>query len=89
MFPTKPVPWFFLINSVLIAYELCQLSIDNFPILFQISELQKDHVASAGAAIERLFKNPDGETAELICEVRQSYKSKCISYSRFILKYVI
>ena len=28
------------------------------------------------------------ETAELICEVRQSYESRCISYSRFILKYV-
>ena len=67
-FPAKPVPWFFLINSVLIACALHRSSIDNFPILFQISELQKDCVASAGVAIEKLFKNPDVETAELILE---------------------
>ena len=87
-FPPNPFPGSFSLNSVLIACVLHRLSIDNFPILFQISELQKDHVASAGVAIEKLFKNPDVETAELICEVRQSYESKCISYSRFILEYV-
>ena len=45
---------------------MCASSIINlqFPILFQISELQKDYVASAGAAIEKLFKNPDVETAD-------------------------
>ena len=66
---------------------MCASSIVNwsFPNLFQITELQKDHVASAGVAIEKLFKNPDVETAELICEVRQSYERKCISYSRFVL----
>ena len=64
------------------------ISNSSFTNLFQITKLQKDHIASTGVAIEKLFKNPDVETAELICEVRQSYESKCISYSRFILKYV-
>ena len=69
---------------------MCTLSIGNssFPNLFQITELQKNHIASAGVAIEKLFNNPDVETVELICEARQSYKSKWTSYSRFILKYV-
>ena len=57
---------------------MCVLSIGNssFPNLFQITKLQKDHVASAGVAIEKLFNNPDVETAELIREARQSYESK-------------
>ena len=69
---------------------MCALSIGNssFPNLFEITKLQKDHIASAGVAIEKLFNNPDVETVELICEARQSYESKCTSYSRFILKYV-
>ena len=60
----------------------------SFPNSFQITKLQKDHIASAGVAIGKLFKNPDVETVELIHEVRQSYKSKWTSYSRFILEYV-
>ena len=69
---------------------MCTLLIINssFPNLFQIAKLQKDHIAFAGVAIEKLFNNPDVETVELICEVRQSYESKCTSYSRFILEYI-
>ena len=52
------------------------ISNSSFTNLFQITKLQKDHIASAGVAIEKLLNNPDVETAELIHEVRQSYESK-------------
>ena len=52
------------------------ISISSFPNLFQITKLQKDHVASAGVAIEKLSSNLDVEMAELICEAKQIYESK-------------
>ena len=51
MFPTKPVPLFFLINCVLIACALHQSAIHSFPNLFQITELEKDCIASAGVVL--------------------------------------
>ena len=38
-FPTKPVPWFFLFNSMLIV--LHRSSIDNFPINFRSPNCRK------------------------------------------------
>ena len=35
----------------------------SFPNLFQITKLQKDFIASAGVAIEKLVNNPDVETS--------------------------
>ena len=40
--------------------------------------LQKDRVAASVAAIEKLFANPDTETAELIKQAREDYDSEYI-----------
>ena len=63
------------------------ISNSSFSNLFQITKLQKDCIASAAVAIDKLFNNPDVETVKLIHEVRQSYESKCTSYSRFVLSF--
>ena len=41
--------------------------------------LQKDKVAASTAAIEKIFANPDAETAELIKQAREEYDSKPFS----------
>ena len=53
--------------------------------------LQKDRVAASTAAIEKLFANPDAETAELIKQAWEDYDSEYIFVLIiffFILKYV-
>ena len=45
----------------------------------QIGTLQKDRVAASTAAIEKLFANPDAETAELIKQAWEDYDSEYIS----------
>ena len=39
-------------------------------------ELQKDRVAASTVAIEKIFVNPDKETAELIRQAKEEYDSK-------------
>ena len=41
--------------------------------------LQKDKVAASTAAIEKIFANPDAETAELIKQAQEEYDSKLFS----------
>ena len=44
----------------------------------QIGTLQKDRVAASMVAIEKLFANPDAETAELIKQAQEDYDSEYI-----------
>ena len=78
--PLFPVPGPFSFTPMLLNVH----SVDQqlLILLIQVSELQKDRVAYAEVAIERMFHEPDKKMAELICEARQSYESKC---SHFVL----
>ena len=83
--------WSLVLSHSINANQLSAPSISNYSLHLnlQVTELQKDRVASAGVAIEKLFANPDKDTTELIKEARLSYESKyfVILYSTFILEY--
>ena len=84
--------WSLVLSHLASANQLNALSISNdlLPSLnLQVTKLQKDRVASAGMAIEKLFANLDKDMAELIKEARLSYESKyfVIAYFYFVLMY--